>query len=137
MNVVPQSDDPRRASRLRLLTGAIAILFPAAVLIALAIGVTAMASGLSSEIRVSPVVAISLYILVFIVGIGCITLGAILAAWISLKRFTRAEARSEFLWVMWLPKTSSLSSKLFDKLFPLSSDTLESSNTSLERTRER
>ena len=137
MNDVPQVDDPSRSLRLRLLMIAIAILLPAAILVSAVLGVVAWTADLPADIRVSPLVAVALYVFAFTVAFGCFALCAILAAWISLKRHTRAEVRAEFLWAMWLPKTSGLSGKLFDRLFKREEGAHLSSNTSLERTRDR
>jgi hypothetical protein len=44
--------------------------------------------------------------------------GALAAAWVALKRYTRAEVESEFCWLVWLPGTTSLNQRVFRHIFP-------------------
>ena len=65
-----------------------------------------------------------------------IILSCAVASWVAMKRFARSEVRSEYLRLMWLPKAASLNARIFDALFRPTDGAGESSNKSLERTRE-
>ena len=140
MSDVPAIENPWRAIRLRAVTSVIAILVPIAILIAIVWGVLPLL-GISPDVSVSPRAepgrAAGFILLALVLVTACFAFGAALASWVALRRFSREEVRSEFLWLMWLPKTSALNGRLFDALFPASGESSQPSNTSLERTRER
>jgi NADH:ubiquinone oxidoreductase subunit 6 (subunit J) len=50
--------------------------------------------------------------------IGFTYLGAVVAAIVAHRFFARAEVRSEFQSLLWLPGIKSANARLFDRLFP-------------------
>ena len=62
----------------------------------------------------------ALLVLTALVGIILVSyIGAVVAAWVALKRYTRAEVELEFCWLMWLPKANALNQRVFQFVFPL------------------
>ena len=140
MNIVPPSEYHWRAVRLRALTSVIGLLVPLSVLVGLVFGVLPMLCispycGISP--RDEPVrTAAFVFLGAAVLFLACL-LGAAIASWVALRRFSREEVRSEFIWLVWRSGASRLCGRVFDALFPEEGNAHGSPNTSLERTRER
>ena len=141
MNIVPPSEDHWRAVRLRALTLVIGLLVPLAILVGLVFGVLPML-GIGPDFGINPRdkpvrTAAFVFLGVAVLFVACL-LGAAVASWVALRRFSREEVRSEFIWMMWRSGAASrLCGRVFDALFPEEGNAHGSPNTSLERTRER
>lgn len=125
MNDAGDSENPWRATKLRLLMSAVTI---ACVVTAFLFVFLVMlpALGIRSDTGVSPIkepVSAAFLVASVLVPFSAIIYGgAILGAWIARRFFRLDEIESEFLWQLWIPGTRAANTRLFRYLFSRRAD---------------
>jgi hypothetical protein len=140
MDIVPPSEDRWRRVPLRALTFVTCLLVSLAILASLIFGVLPLL-GISLDSlpnpRDEPVRTVATMFLGVAVLFAACLVGAATASWVALRRSSREEVRSEFIWLVWRAGAASrLCGRIFDVLFPEEGNAHGPPNTSFERTRE-
>ena len=115
-----QRDDGWRPVKLRLLTSAIGTLIPLAILFGVVWGVLpifGIEPSYGVNPRTEPVQTVVFLAASVALIFAAFTLGAVLAGWTAAQLFSRAEAESEFLWLMSFTGKSRLGRPLFRLFF--------------------
>jgi hypothetical protein len=106
--------------RLRLLTSAIGTLVPVATLSAvvwIVLPIFSLDPNANFNVRGQPYRFAIVVLVAFVVVTLLFYLGALVAAWVALKRYTHAEVEKEFCWLLALPGTAAANRRLFQFVF--------------------